>query len=147
MGRSRWYLGLCRSRGGGPGCSPTFHLCVGLPLVEPAAEGLAVVLGALLGTEADPVGWARPGVAQLVETPGARTELSVVLRPEEGGGIQLSIQLSRAGRGWREWAAGGDGGHMGKSDHTQPRLFLKITGAQKSEDGKYELFHLQGAVS
>ena len=59
----------------------TVHLGVGLPLVVPAPEGLAVVLGALLSPEVHGAERARPSVAQLVETAGAGAEFTVVLGP------------------------------------------------------------------
>lgn len=58
----------------------TIHFGVGLPLVVPASEGLAVVLGALLGPEVHGVNGARPSVTQLVETAGAGAKFTVVLR-------------------------------------------------------------------
>lgn len=58
----------------------TIHFGVGLPLVVPASEGLAVVLGTLLGPEVHSVNGARPSVTQLVETAGAGAKFTVVLR-------------------------------------------------------------------
>lgn len=49
----------------------TVHFGVGLPLVVPASEGLAVVLSALLGPEVHSIRQTWSSVTQLVETAGA----------------------------------------------------------------------------
>lgn len=59
----------------------TFHFGVGLPLVEPAPEGFAVVLCTLQGSEVRAVCWAGLLVAKLVNTAGTLAELPTILRP------------------------------------------------------------------
>lgn len=59
----------------------TVHFGVGLPLVVPAPEGLAVVLCTLLGPKAHRLRRTRPRVTQLVEAAGARTKFTIVLWP------------------------------------------------------------------
>lgn len=59
----------------------TFHFGVGLPLVEPAPEGFAVVLCTLQGSEVQAACWARLLIAKLIHTAGTLAELPTVLRP------------------------------------------------------------------
>lgn len=59
----------------------TFHFHIGLPLVEPSTERLAVILCTLLGSEIQAVFITRVNIAQLINTARARTELAAILRP------------------------------------------------------------------
>lgn len=61
----------------------TFHFGVGLPLVVPASERPAVVLGALLRPEIHGIAVARLGVTQLVQSIRTLAEFSTVLRPSQ----------------------------------------------------------------
>lgn len=58
----------------------TIHFSVGLPFVVPASERLTVVLSTLLRSEVHRRNGARPSVTQLVETAGAWTKFTIVLR-------------------------------------------------------------------
>lgn len=57
-----------------------FHFHIGLPLVEPSTERLAVILCTLLGSEIQAVFITRVNIAQLINTARARTELAAILR-------------------------------------------------------------------
>lgn len=61
---------------------PTVHTCVGFPLVVPSAEGLAIELGTLSGSEVDGVLRTGSSVTQFIRARRALAKPAAIHWPE-----------------------------------------------------------------